>query len=277
MKRKILDMIKCEKCNTAYDMEFFECPKCHTPNKDISSRALKNPLLFIDTFREIALLVTGIIGMFLIGAIVGLIFGMVIGSKGEIVTNLTPLQSLISLSITQFLVLIIMIAIMYPYLKYLAKSFLKYQSIIIGVLAGGFLILFSFAYGALISATIPDHVTNGNEASLIPLVEALPALSFFILVLVGPFVEELTYRVGLFGAANKWNKVVAYVLAVVIFSVMHISFSSGTDWISELIALPVYLIAAFVLAYIYDHFGFSASFTAHAINNLYAYLIYVIK
>ncbi|MEG1739273.1 MAG: lysostaphin resistance A-like protein [Bacilli bacterium] len=277
MKRKILDTIKCDKCNTSYDMEFIECPKCHTINPNASPRALNNPLLYVDTFREVALLVTGIIGMFLISAIVGSIFGMIIGSKGEIVTNLSPLQSLISLSITQFLVLIIMIATMYPYLKYIGKSFLKYKSIIIGVLAGGFLILFSFAYGALISATLPDHVINGNEASLQPLVEALPALSFFILVLVGPFVEELTYRVGLFGAVNKWNKIAAYVVAVLIFSVMHISFSSGTDWISELVALPVYLVAAFILAYIYDNFGLSASFTAHAINNLYAFLVYVIK
>ncbi|MEG1222575.1 MAG: lysostaphin resistance A-like protein [Bacilli bacterium] len=277
MKRKILDTIKCDKCNTSYDMEFIECPKCHTINPNASPRALNNPLLYVDTFREVALLVTGIIGMFLISAIVGSIFGMIIGSKGEIVTNLSPLQSLISLSITQFLVLIIMIATMYPYLKYIRKSFLKYKSIIIGVLAGGFLILFSFAYGALISATLPDHVINGNEASLQPLVEALPALSFFILVLVGPFVEELTYRVGLFGAVNKWNKIAAYVVAVLIFSVMHISFSSGTDWISELVALPVYLVAAFILAYIYDNFGLSASFTAHAINNLYAFLVYVIK
>ncbi|MEG0977986.1 MAG: lysostaphin resistance A-like protein [Bacilli bacterium] len=277
MKRKILDTIKCDKCNTSYDMEFIECPKCHTINPNASPRALNNPLLYVDTFREVALLVTGIIGMFLISAIVGSIFGMIIGSKGEIVTNLSPLQSLISLSITQFLVLIIMIATMYPYLKYIRKSFLKYKSIIIGVLAGGFLILFSFAYGSLISATLPDHVINGNEASLQPLVEALPALSFFILVLVGPFVEELTYRVGLFGAVNKWNKIAAYVVAVLIFSVMHISFSSGTDWISELVALPVYLVAAFILAYIYDNFGLSASFTAHAINNLYAFLVYVIK
>lgn len=278
MKRKFLDTISCEKCKTTYDMEFFECPKCHKKNPNASKRSLSNPLLYIDTWREIAILVWGLMFVSVVYAIVVAIYGAIIASNGQVVTSLEPIQELISRSIVYVIIVAGMLYIARKYLRYFLISFTKLRSILFGILGAGLIILFIYLYSLIVSS-LNNGVfpTNNNELKIIPMVKSLPALSFFVLVIFGPFVEEMTYRVGLFGLFNKINRYLAYGIAVFIFAIMHFSFSKDTNIITELVSFPIYLVASFILAFLYDNFGFSAAYIAHLLNNLYAYVTYLVE
>jgi membrane protease YdiL (CAAX protease family) len=96
--------------------------------------------------------------------------------------------------------------------------------------------------------------------------------------LIAPFNEELAYRVGLFGASKRLNIYFAYFMASIVFGFIHMHFiSAGWDNINEWLSLPDYVLAGLIFAYVYDHFGFGASFMAHATNNLVAVLATIIN
>lgn len=150
------------------------------------------------------------------------------------------------------------------------NSFLPY---LIGFGFGVALIVFSIVYSAVVNLFYQTEI-NENEKSLRSVITIYPILSIIFLGFIGPLCEELTYRVGLFGLIKK-PKWVAYVVGVIVFALMHFSFTSP-NIINELINLPVYLVSAFLLCLAYDKFGLAASLTAHTANNLFSVSMVII-
>jgi membrane protease YdiL (CAAX protease family) len=102
--------------------------------------------------------------------------------------------------------------------------------------------------------------------------KSFPALSILFFGLIGPIVEEITYRVGLFGLAKRVNRVFAYIIVPIVFGFIHFDFESiGTDrFLNEIFNMPTYILGGLALAFLYDRFGFAASTTTHILNNLWA-------
>ena len=113
-----------------------------------------------------------------------------------------------------------------------------------------------------------------NESVLREIIKAFPALSVFVFGIVGPFCEELTYRVGLFGCFKKY-KWLAYLTSIIVFALMHFGFTSP-NIIDELVNLPIYLFSGAAFAFAYDKFGLAGSLSAHVTNNLYAIIASII-
>ena len=130
-----------------------------------------------------------------------------------------------------------------------------------------------FAFNALYSTFLQlikvTSSDNANEASLQSLQDIYPLTCLIIFGIIGPICEEMTYRVGLFSLFKRKNKVVAYVVTIAVFALIHFNFSLDPDTlVNELLNLPYYMFAAAAFSFTYDKFGFAGSVTAHISNNL---------
>ena len=139
-------------------------------------------------------------------------------------------------------------------------------------LAFGVLLLIVQSTVSIIMQTIVPTGINNNEAGIESITSLYPFLSILVFGFVGPFVEEITYRVGLFTLLRKRNRVLAYIGTAIIFGLIHFDFGAS-DIVTELVNLPTYLASGLLLCYFYEYAGFEASFIAHATNNLVATII----
>lgn len=132
----------------------------------------------------------------------------------------------------------------------------------------------------------PSMSDNNNEASLDSILKVFPIQGFLMTVILAPFAEEMTYRIGLFSALKRVNLIFAFIITALVFGLIHFDlsgviqgFSTGTEEskkyaINELCNLPLYCSAGFVLAFIYHKSDSIASpFLAHLTNNLISFLV----
>lgn len=127
---------------------------------------------------------------------------------------------------------------------------------------------------------------NANEQAIDSVVSEFPILSVFIFGIVGPLCEEITYRIGLFNSLKrKTTPIVTYILTALIFGLIHFNFDAlalfiangeSATLINELLNLPIYIFAGLTFSYIYDKYGFAASFTAHTLNNLLSIVLQIL-
>ena len=154
------------------------------------------------------------------------------------------------------------------------SSFKHWQAYAWGV--GGLLVtlmansFYSVILNAILTSLGLEFQNNANESTLRTLIAAYPLLSVLIFGLVGPWCEEMAYRVGLFSFFSRFHKALGYVLSILIFALIHFGWNAiGTEDIYiELYNIPSYIIGGVVLAVAYDKGGIAASFTAHSLNNL---------
>ena len=151
------------------------------------------------------------------------------------------------------------------------KSFGQWQSYLAGVICFASIFAFNIIYGNIINLLKTPVTDNANQASLEVIDAAFPVISMVIFGFVGPICEEITYRVGLFSLLKRKNRVVAYLVTIVVFALIHFNLSTNIDkLINELLNLPYYMFAAFAFSFTYDRFGFAGSVTGHIINNVFS-------
>ena len=154
-------------------------------------------------------------------------------------------------------------------LKKLFGSFKHYQSYIAGAVCLVSMFAFNALYSTFLQLIKVTSSDNANEASLQSLQDIYPLTCLIIFGIIGPICEEMTYRVGLFSLLKRKNKVVAYVVTIAVFALIHFNFSTDPDTlVNELLNLPYYMFAAAAFSFTYDKFGFAGSVTAHISNNL---------
>jgi len=162
--------------------------------------------------------------------------------------------------------------------KILFASFKDWKGYVAGIVGGLALIGITTLYNILIgvlfrAAGMPDPGVNQNETAIRAMVQALPVLSVIVFGLMGPFCEEVTYRIGLFGFSSRLGKALGYILSALVFGMVHFNWSAlfspelRSSLPTEFAALPSYIGSGLALAFLYDRFGLSASYTAHALNN----------
>ncbi len=273
--------VKCEECGKNYDYLRDECPSCKAKNNlDDPKKRSFSSLLPIGPVREIVLFLFGFVLLTCVAQIIGVILltqqAVVLrqsGLSGEELTNAlaeyssTANFSMILNDSTYITIFVAMLLFLWKDNIRLFKSFLSYK-VLVGLGFGFALIILSSIWG-IISEKLGAG-TNINQGAVESTVVLSPALAIIVTGLVAPFVEELTYRVGAFTFLKRINTVLAYVVVSLVFGLIHMKdFSSLNEWLS----FPSYLIAGLCLSFAYDKFGFSASFSAHALNNLLSVIL----
>lgn len=235
--------------------------------KNTNETPIENRPKISDTILRLVVFLVGFIGAEIIALIaqaIVLIFNI------EYANPESPsyVEGLMIINSIKFVVLFFaLLGILFPNLLDIFKKFKNWQNDLIGLGLGVALIGVTMIYSIIISL-ITDVGTNTNENYAEQMIRAYPVIAVFVLGIIGPICEEITYRYGLFALLNKKNKILAYIVTIVVFAFIHFDFTG--DLVVELINLPPYLIAAGMLCFAYDKFGFESSIIAHVTNNMYA-------
>jgi hypothetical protein len=129
------------------------------------------------------------------------------------------------------------------------------------------ILLTSFGLVSLYDALGIQLDDNQNQAAIVRLVKDSPIISLVTFGLLGPIVEEWTYRLGLFQYLKGRNKWIAYLVTLTIFGFIHFDFNA-TNLTNELFNLPIYLVAGAWFCFLYDRFGLQVAMATHIFNNL---------
>lgn len=158
-------------------------------------------------------------------------------------------------------------------------------SIAVGVVGFITIYIFDIAYSNIIALFRINMSNNANETSLDSVISVYPLISIFIFGIIGPLTEELTYRVGLFSLIKRWGKVPAYIITIIVFTLIHFDFSAilvifqggkPASLVNEILNIPLYAFAALIFTLIFDGHGFIGSSTAHIANNLFSIIAQII-
>ena len=284
----------CSQCHRAYDSVEDACPHCQQKNPEFE-RGYPFEHHLRDTFPwQIVYFILGFAGFQVIGIIVQLIAEAVFlashpgAGTEELVAYMSQID--VSFAITAiayavvFTLFVLFLAIRKRFPS-MGKSFAHWLTYVVGI-GGGILLLgtsiaYSFIASIIFQAAGIDPSVNANESSIREMAKAFPALSLIVFGLVGPFCEEMGYRVGLFGLTSRLGRIAGYIISAVVFGAIHFGWeilgSGDRDAIIiEVVNFPSYLIAGLGLCFIYDRFGFGASFLAHATNNLISVLVQIV-
>ena len=275
---------KCEKCETIYDMMDYECSNCHNPNEDFYKTKTSDRTVNVSIPYQLVFFSVGFLGLNIISLAVQFIVLAVVGFDPEVAT--TEINNAITVIATYLLLLSVMLVFVILKRKKFIRAFTSWKPYVAGLIGGVALLGLSMAYSYLIQVIHPVG-DNANQEAVVEVTHALPVLSFIVLAFVGPFCEELTYRVGLFSFLNRWSKIGAYLISMVVFALIHfdwsvvLSLATGTGantelLVVELLNLPSYLIAGAGLAFLYDRFGFASSLVAHVLNNAISVIMILI-
>ena len=223
----------------------------------------------IPATKQFIVFLTGWIGFQIIAAIIQLLLGSIETFSGA---SFEALASSIIVHTGAYLILLItLLAIINFDIPKLLTSFKHWQSYVAAALCFAAIFAFDMLYGLFLQLLPLKTGNNANEAGLEKIIEAFPIASLVIFGLVGPLCEELTYRVGLFSFFRRKNKVLAYIVTIVIFAFIHFDITATKDTIvNELLNLPIYMFAAFAFSFTYEKYGFAGSATAHIFNNIFA-------
>lgn len=265
----------CESCGTRYDETYPECPKCKAKNAKPDARKFAH---FIPTafWKQLLYIAAGLVGLEII-TFIAMYIAIAINHPADANAFLKTGEGLFTTySIVYPTLFVVMGLIAWSDWKKIGKSFLNWKPYVAGLIGFFVLTAFSIIYGMVSTAIlkacgIDTSSTNSNQLNVINMVKYNWVVCFFVIGLLGPFCEELTYRVGLFGFASRLGKWVGYVAGILVFAFIHFDFtalSSHNGAIIEFVSLPNYLFSAATLCFLYDKFGFGASYVTHALNNI---------
>ncbi|MFA5283532.1 MAG: CPBP family intramembrane glutamic endopeptidase [Bacilli bacterium] len=271
--------IKCPNCGQAFDEYASQCPNCQSDN-DGKSKSKVRRMHFVASLKQLLLFLAGWGGLKIIALLVRSIIEMIGKSvyQGDADSLSDFLNSnkvgMIINSLAYVIIFVGLLAILWNDIFPLAKEFKKIRPFIYGIGYGLLITAVTIGYTLLLKACGIEFSDNGNESAISTYMIAYPTLSVLIFVILGPIVEELVYRVGLFAFLYRINKYLAYVVAALVFGLIHMSFnfSDINVFLNELINIPSYIFAGVVLCYIYSKEGFACSTYAHITNNLVAFI-----
>ena len=230
----------------------------------------KWPKLKSEIIYRLIVFLIGFVGLYIIGFAIEVLV-LIIRPEYLDSNSTYYVQGVTIVNSFQYLFLIgVFIFFLWPRLLTLIKRFKNWKHILFGLVMGGMVIGVTILYNFIISQFI-DLPVNGNEEIAEEMIRQFPVISFFMLGLVGPICEELTYRFGLFGLLKKKNRFLAYIVASFVFGIIHFDFMG--DLIVELLNLPTYVMCGALFCLAYDLFGFEGSVTAHMTNNIYAIIM----
>lgn len=263
----LFDKLKCKKCGQEYDSMLDECPTCEEENAQLNE-SLKGHVTWLPPFYELALFLIGSVGLIIFGLMSNFIFKFAI--------NYDITYAMLVNYTTYAFILLAFICVLLPFIKNIANSFKRLWTIPVGIGLGIGLIFVSMGYNIIVRLIFKGTTSNDNQQSIELIYNNYLFPSLILFGLVGPLCEEITYRLGLFTLLKRVNKVLPYIITPIVFGLIHFNVTSS-NIINELINLPNYIIAGLYLCFVYNQFGFTASYLAHATNNFIPILLAAIS
>lgn len=285
--------IECHNCHNRIDSTMGKCPHCGTPNPDENATKRYDHFIHAGIPTQISLFLVGLAGLQVLGLVISLIAQSVIvaSNPGITVQELTDLlkQPGLNLGVNSGVYLTIFVIlglILWKNWIEIGKSFKGWKPYVAGLVGYLAILFFEILYGFLSTAVLKglgiNPGPNANQTGINTMVLAGPFVSFLVFGLVGPFVEEVTYRVGLFSFLSRAGKVVGYIVTAIIFGFIHFAWSSiwspayQGQVIAELLNMPPYIFSGVAFCFLYDKFGFAGSYVGHALNNVISIAISLI-
>jgi len=272
----------CLHCGQKYDSVKGECPFCHTKNESAERGHGWEAVTPTGVGEEIALFITGSLGLTLVAILLSYVIQSLAksafaseGFSGEALRNamegfLTTAAYSAYVNLGTYLVLFILILFILGRNVYLLTAKFRKGSTYWGILIG---------FGMMIVTTVLSLLlrteSNSNETAVESIESFSPYASLIIIGLIGPFCEEVAYRVGLYTVLKRFNWIVALVVTSLVFTFIHFDFSNIAS-LNEWANVPIYLSMAVILTLTYEKFGFGASFLAHATNNFVGVLLAIL-
>lgn len=234
---------------------------------------------------------TGWLGLNLIALFLSLIMQLTPYFDTE-TGNISPFGS----SVYQFLVYLILACIFLGIIFFSKRKYYKdfwedlkggkhYIFVLYGFLG---ILLVNIVFNFIFSF-VPFYGQNANQDTIEGMMGASPVLAFFMIVILGPFCEEMTYRLGLCDSLSKKSRWKGIILSAIFFGLIHFSIPlvinaivEPTQGNIELMAiefmnLPTYILSGIVLAFVYAKSGkISSSLGAHILVNLYSFVSFFI-
>ena len=262
--------VECPNCQAYHDPTLQECPECHKSNELFTLNRLPKRAIFLSPIAQVALFLIGFAyaGM-LIAEIIFAVFIKALPNDASTKNTLL----LVATYMTMFAGLISV-----PLLTRRKLFFSKFKNGIDYLYGIGYavsIICIGTVIGLLISF-IYQGTDNNNQAAAVSIVKSYPLIAYFVLGILGPICEELTYRVGLYSFLRRINKYLAFAVTVIVFALIHFDFSAA-DIVNELWALPTYLVCGFILTLAYEHRGPACSILAHMLYNSIAFIIMLVQ
>lgn len=276
-KQKPKNYRECPFCHHIHNSDFDICPRCgqHSEGPFLSSRFPN--VIQIKWAKQILMFLIGWGGLTLVSFFVSFLF--ILYANNAIADPiareafLKSDQANISLNVITYATLLVgLVALLWKDITTVLKSFKRLKTILLGLSYGGLVIVVVIIYNFIVIATGYEMSDNQNESSITRLMQSYPLMSLLAFVILGPLVEEITYRLGLFSLIHRLNRPLAYIVTMLVFGIIHMSFNPDTI-INELINLPSYILAGTVLTFAYEKEGFAVSTYAHITNNLVSFLL----
>lgn len=260
---------KCSNCDAYYDPTLKKCPHCYKSNELYLDRKVSDKIVFFHPFAQIGLFLAGFAYAGMLIAEYFCSFFIVFLDGSDLFKKTLLLFLAYSMMLGGLAIIVLTTRKNEFFSKY--KRPLDY---IYGLVYAITIVIASMMIGSLISIfhTAQD---NNNQQVALDIAHNYPLIAFFILGLLGPICEELTYRVGLYSFFRRINKYLAFIIATVVFAFIHFDFTAiGTPKIvEELWSLPSYLVSGLILTIAYEHRGPACSMTAHVLYNLFAFAL----
>ena len=255
---------QCPNCETKYDEMSDYCPHCMARNDENLEFKKRHAMSFLPWGRELALFLTGWIGLLGLQVIMTL-FIPLFGSIDKVTSSML----INSLSYASLFLILFAIGTI-PTWAYVRDIFSKFKigwAYLFG--AVGFIVLASMSFFSsfIIQLVRPGAGEGGNQTAIVELVKNFPLISIFIIGIIGPICEELTYRVGLFTLLRRVHPALAYIVTALLFGLIHFDYGSQ-DLVLEFLYLPNYIFAGVCFSFLYEKKGFATSTFAHVLNNL---------
>ena len=255
----------CPECQKQYDDHRYRCPKCHLINEFARDEKKINMMFWPSPLMQVAYFSAGMLLLFIMPTIMQACYGSLISTNPILYSALANFATYCSI----FILFVLLLIPNYPaFGKQFAHGYKPYIIFAIGLCL---LIAFSYFWSWISSIILPGTI-NDNQSAVNAVTIDYPLLALFTTVFFAPFVEELIYRVGLFGFLHRINRYLAYAITIVFFALIHINFTSP-NLASEALAIPTYLFAAFILTASYEKGGFASSYLIHVANNLIAFIL----
>lgn len=250
---------RCEKCGYEYDVTFESCPNCHQKDGNFENLGIPKNIAWLSGWQQIALFFAG----FVYGGY--LFFQLLYSSLLKGICGTEDYYFFLVISLAYVSMLIVGVLICIPRIKDFLRNFKSWRKYTIGLLYAVIVIVASAICG-IITAKSGAGI-NQNQSNISDVLSAYPAVGLLVMGIIGPIVEEMTYRVGLYSFLRRLNLYVAIIVSSLIFALIHFNFKTD-DFVNELLNLPSYIVAGVILAIAYERHGPATSMTAHIVYNL---------
>ncbi|MCR5078899.1 MAG: CPBP family intramembrane metalloprotease [Bacilli bacterium] len=285
--------IACPECGKGNDSKRTSCVHCKA---DLNNRDAKKfeQQLIVPFWKEIVFFLLALFGLSAIATVVQSIqLSMVMGQNPEL--SLQEAAKVVSsggyiLFLEFFAYGMVFLGagtLLWSSWKDIGKSLANWKPYLMGIAGLAVIMAFEMSYNMVTSMILKaagiEPASNNNQSAIVTIVSMAPFLSVIVFGFIGPFVEELAYRVGLFGFLSRINKVFAYVGVPLVFGLIHFDFGAGFDFanvsscVNEWVNLPIYMFSGLVFSFLYDKFGFGASLVAHTANNVFSISMIIIQ